>query len=148
MIRVHESAVIPHPVSRVWALVGDFNSMPDWQPDIVASELQNGLPGTAVGCVRLTTQKDGSQILGIQVDRSEEEHRYTYAIIRSPVPLRDYVGWLELRPVTADDTTLIEWSCRFGAAEDAPAGFEPDGAAFLADVFWRSFANIARCLVA
>jgi hypothetical protein len=144
MPQVFESAVIAAPAERVWALIGDFNSMPDWQPDIVASEIENGVSGKTVGCVRRATQHDGTQIRGILVEHSDREHSYTYAVLTAPIPIFDYVGRLSLRPVTATGHTYIEWSCRFEAPPDVSA----EAATFLADVFRRSFANIEKILSA
>lgn len=139
-VRVFESAVIDAPVGRVWALIGDFDSMPDWQPAIMHSEIENGLPGTAIGCIRRTTQRDGTQIRAVQVARSDAETFYAYEILSAPIPIANYAGTLRLRPVTANERTYIEWSCRF----DAEPAVVQNAAAVLREAFRTSFEHIGR----
>ena len=52
MVNVYRSAVIDAPADKVWALIRDFNGLPKWHPAIGKSEIEGGLPGDRVGCVR------------------------------------------------------------------------------------------------
>lgn len=42
MARAHASAVIDAPVEAVWAVVRNFNSLPDWHPAIERGEIEGG----------------------------------------------------------------------------------------------------------
>lgn len=141
-VEVSESAVIKAPAEKVWALIGDFNAMPDWQPDIVASRIDNGASGKAVGCVRTTTRQDGSEITGIQLDRSDTGFWYRYAILKAPVPIRNYVGTLRCMPVTSDGTSFVHWNGTF----EADAAVAAEAKRILSESFLASFRNIARIL--
>ena len=68
---------------------------------------------------------------GIFVERCEaydaEERRFSYKILESPVPFRDYVATVQLTELDGG-RCAIEWSCEFGvepeAAEAMRAGVE------------------------
>ena len=62
---------------------------------------------------------------GVFVERCEahdsEAHRFSYRILESPAPFRDYVAVVKLSPLDGG-RCAIEWSCEFGAAPDAAEG--------------------------
>jgi len=55
MIRVTTSSVIDAPADAVWAAIRDFNALPDWQPGIVKSTIEDGGSADRIGCVRALT---------------------------------------------------------------------------------------------
>jgi len=112
MIEVMRSSVIPAPAPRVWALVRDFNAMPEWNAAIRTSVIENG-PADRIGCRRVLTFDDDSvwthQLTGL----SDAEMTIAYAIVGTPpatkIPMRDYRATIRLEPVTDGDLCFIAW---------------------------------------
>ena len=88
MANVYRSAVIDAPADKVWALVRDFNGLPKWHPAIGKSEIEGGLPGDCVGCVRrFTLKKDGGLLREKLLTLSDSGRTLTYNILVSPMPV-------------------------------------------------------------
>ena len=52
----YATTVIDAPADAVWARVRDFNGLPDWNPEVIAtSEIEDGKAGDQVGAVRSFT---------------------------------------------------------------------------------------------
>lgn len=113
MAAVYESAVIPATIEEVWQVIRDFNALPDWHPAIATSEIEEGRPGDAVGCVRRFTLTDGAVLREQLVGLSDEEHRIAYRMLDSPMPLWDYLAELRLQPVTLGGRTFATWAAGF-----------------------------------
>ena len=52
---------------------------------------------------------------------SDFDYTCTYAILDSPMALRDHVATLRLFPVTEDNRCFIEWTAEFECAPDLVA---------------------------
>jgi len=50
--RVFKSSIIPAPVDEVWALVRDFNGMPDWLLLITDSRIEGNKASDNIGSIR------------------------------------------------------------------------------------------------
>lgn len=118
--KVVRSTVIDAPIERVWAVLRDFNSHDRWHGAIDASRIESGLASSQVGCVRAFTLKDGNFIREQLLTLDDREHRSTYCIVESTVPLQRYVATVTLKPVTDGNRTFWHWESTFGT----PAGRE------------------------
>ncbi len=123
MAKVYRSAVIYASADRAWKLVRDFNGLPKWHLAIGSSEIEGGLSGDQIGCVRrLTLRSDGSflreQLLGL----SDLDCTLTYQILLSLMPVANYIATLRVRPITKGDIAFAEWWAEFnvtsGSAEN------------------------------
>lgn len=121
MVRIYVSDVIEAPIEKVWALVRDFNGMPGWHPFIRDSEIENGLPSDAVGCVRSFHLANGGHLREKLLSLSDRDHRCVYCILDSPLPVTGYVASYRLLPITEGDRTFIDWWAEFevSAADEA-----------------------------
>ena len=112
MLEVYRSSVIPAPAKRVWALVRDFNAMPEWNATIQSSAIENG-PADRIGCRRLLTFDDGSLWTHELTGLSDAEMKISYAIVGAPaltkLPMRNYTATIRLEPVTDGDQCFIAW---------------------------------------
>jgi uncharacterized protein YndB with AHSA1/START domain len=112
MIEVLRSSVIPAPAKRVWALIRDFNAMPDWNATIRSSVIENG-PADRIGCRRVLTFDDGSVWTHELIQLSDAEMTIAYAIVGTPpttkIPMRDYRAVIRLEPITDGDHCFIAW---------------------------------------
>jgi hypothetical protein len=113
MVKVYRSTVLDAPADRVWRDLRDFNGLANWHPLIALSRIENSHPADKVGCVRNLQLKDGARIREKLLSLSDYDYSYTYAILESPMDLRDYVATLRLFPVTEGNRCFIEWSADF-----------------------------------
>lgn len=109
-IEVQSSAVIPAPAQRVWAVVRDFNAMPEWNATIRSSVIENG-PADRIGCRRVLTFDDGSVWIHELTGLSDAEMTIAYAIVGTPpvtkIPMRNYQAVIQLE--AHGEQCLISW---------------------------------------
>ena len=113
MVRAYRSAVINAPVDRVWATIRDFNALPSWHPAIARSEIESGRTSDAIGCVRSFSLQDGGHLREQLLALSDVDHSFTYNILVSPMPVKNYVATCRLTPVTVGNRTFAEWWADF-----------------------------------
>lgn len=142
MARAHASSVINAPIEQVWARIRDFNGLPSWHPGVARSEIEGGQPGDQVGCVRVLTLGDGAVIRERLLELSDLGHHYSYAILESPLPVKNYRATLRLRRVADGERTFAEWSANFDAD---PPEQQADTEALLGNgVFQGGFAALKQ----
>jgi hypothetical protein len=111
MQKVYNSIIVPAPVEQVWSRIRDFHDF-SWAPTLITScEKVGDGNGYSVGARRLLN----GAFLDTLIAYSAVERRIMYSLDEGPFPVsseevRDYVGNLHLLPVTADNTTFVEWS--------------------------------------
>jgi hypothetical protein len=115
------SSVIGAPVAAVWEAIRRFDAVSDVLPFVASSPIEEGREPTAVGAVRVVTQNDGAVFREVLVAHSDAERSYSYTFLGSPIPVRDHLTTIRLRPITDGDHTLGEWSSRFDIAPDQEA---------------------------
>lgn len=129
MPKAYASSVVEAPASKVWAVIRDFNALPDWHPGIATSEIEDGRAGDQVGSVRSFTLQDGAHIRERLLGLSDEAMTCVYNFQTTPFEVENYLATLRCTPITDGDRCFIEWS----------AGFDCDPAD--ADQFLDTFAN-------
>lgn len=120
MAKAHASLKTSHAPDHVWALIGGFDSLPDWLPFIRESIVSEG------GRVRSLKDPDGNAIVERLISFDEVARSYSYSILQSPFPISRYLATLR---VSADGQgSLVEWFGEFtpnGVSEaDAEALFK------------------------
>ena len=117
-LSVQREMAIDRAPATVWKMVGDFNALDVWHPAVTRSTAT----GTAPGATRLLTLGNGATISEKLLARDPARHSYSYAILKSPLPVKNYKSTLQLSP-TPDGKTLMRWSSTFEAAgaDDAKA---------------------------
>jgi hypothetical protein len=118
MAKVYVSRVIPAQPAAVWAVVRDFNALPNWTGFVAESRIEQNFPPDRVGCIRNFRLKDGGRIRERLLALSDYEMSCTYAILESPMGVGNYMATLRLIPVTDCDQTFAEWSAEFDAAPE------------------------------
>jgi len=118
MAKVYASSVIPAPAGAVWALVRDFNALPDWTGFVAESRIEHNSSADRVGCIRNFRLKSGGRIRERMLALSDYEMSCTYSILESPMGVENYVSTLRLIPITESDHTFAEWSAEFDAAPE------------------------------
>ncbi len=117
MAKIYVTSVIDAPVDKVWAVIRDFNGLPNWLPAFSDSRIEGGLPSDAVGCVRNFNLKEGGNIRERLLALSDVEYSCTYTIISSPLPVENYVATLSLKPITDGNRTFAEWKAEFDSPQ-------------------------------
>ena len=121
MIKVYRSAIIKASADKVWKLVRDFNSLPEWHPAIATSEIEGGLAPDRVGCVRRFTRKsDGGQLREQLLSLADDTRTLTYSIRISPMPVANYMAGMRFTPITIDGRTFAEWWAVFDVTSGPP----------------------------
>jgi uncharacterized protein YndB with AHSA1/START domain len=121
MTNIFISSVIDAPVSKVWSRIRDFNALPEWHPAIANSTIENGEPSDRVGCIRNFNLKDGGNLRERLLALSDLDYSFTYSILESPMPVRNYTATVSLFPVTDGDPpsaalhsrTYARWTAEF-----------------------------------
>ena len=124
MAYVYVSSIVAAPIDRVWAVARDFNNHEVWHPVIAQSHIEGGLSSDVVGCVRNFTLTNGGHLREQLLALSDADHSFSYSILESPLPIRDYHATFSLKPVTEGGHTFVEWSTRFEVAPEDEAGIK------------------------
>jgi D-threo-aldose 1-dehydrogenase len=104
--RAFASVVLSAPPDKVWQLIGGFGSLPDWQPSIPRSHLNEG------GRLRRLATADGA-VIEEQLERFDRDARsYTYSIRQAPFPVTGYRSTLRVLE-NSGNGSRVEWSGSF-----------------------------------
>ena len=122
-MKVRRSVVIDAPIARVWAAVRSFDGVAAWNPGVSAARMETGSP-TAVGSIRSLDIVDGSCFRETLLAHSDLEHFYSYDIIESPLPCRNYVSTHRFIEITDGDKTLGIWEGEFDCDPEDAAELE------------------------
>jgi uncharacterized protein YndB with AHSA1/START domain len=143
MPKVHVSTVINAPIERVWRTVSDFNGLPAWMPGMKDSTIEDGKSPLSIGAVRSLSMPGTNAKLRERLEVfSPEDYQITYSVLEGPLPVKNVVTTMRLRPITDIYGTLGEWSSQF----ETEPGKEEEGVQFLSRVFGGGFRALKRHL--
>ncbi|EJM62074.1 SRPBCC family protein [Pseudomonas sp. GM48] len=125
MAKAFASRIIRAPIEAVWEVVRDFNGLPRWNPAIVESHIEDGLPPDLVGCIRSVTLDSGAVGRERLLVLDDNQYRVSYNFETPPLPVFNYVGTLELKALTEVDHTLAIWRSTFDEAPEDAGRFGP-----------------------
>lgn len=147
-LKITKSVDIAAPVDKVWDAVKDFNSLNKWHPGFASDELVKG-ENNKPGAVRKLTVKDGPSFTEELLAFDPATHSYRYRIIESPLPLRDYVSHISVKP-NSKGGSHVTWSGTFKrkSTSDTPPEAENDEAAtkLVTSVYEGGLANLKKML--
>jgi mxaD protein len=107
--------VLPFPAKVIWGLIGEFSTIDIWHPAIESVKLYgNG----GKGLYRQLSLAGGGEIHELLLAYSFKERYYGYAIVRSPLPVKNYTSVLTVQSGDNEESALVIWS----------SNFEPEGA--------------------
>ncbi len=93
---------------RIWSVIGNPADISEWHPAIASSEMKNKQRNCSLA--------DGGEIGEEILNHDDNTRSYTYRIVQSPLPMRDYVSTLSVEPRRSGGST-VTWE----------AEFEPEG---------------------
>ena len=105
--------MIAEPIEDLWSILRDFNGLALWHPAVSASAIEAGEAADQVGAVRAIRLRDGSLIREQLLFMSDSQWSLGCCVLEAPVPLRNYLAVLRLRPVTEENACLWEWRASF-----------------------------------
>ncbi len=93
---------------HIWSLIGDPAEISTWHPAIATSQVANKQRNCSLA--------DGGEISEEILNHDDNARTYTYRIVDSPLPIRDYVSTLSVEPGRTGGSS-VTWE----------AEFEPEG---------------------
>lgn len=109
---VSRELTVDRPPATVWKLMGEFNALDVWLPLVLGSSVTG--PATKPGAIRLLDLGDNTSVTEELLSYNGTRHSYSYAFVKSPLPVKNYVSTIKLMP-TPDGRTLIKWCSSFDA---------------------------------
>jgi len=147
-LKVVKTVNIQAPVDKVWNTVKDFDSLNKWHPGFAKDEIVKG-DNNKPAAVRKLTIKDGPSFTEELLAFDEATHSYRYRIIESPLPLRDYVSHISVKP-DGKGGSKVTWSGTFKrkSTSETPPEAENDDAAvkLITSVYEGGLANLKKML--
>lgn len=111
--KVDETVVIDAPPERVWAAMGDFGSIADWNPAVTSATVSNG---NERGSHRTLTLPSGTVTEGLDAHRPDSlRYRYRLQGETEALPVSSYTAEMKLEPEGAG--TKVTWLGRFYRAD-------------------------------
>ena len=114
-ITVKKRTEAPGLPPEIWKVVGDFCAIKTWHPAVAnCVETKDG-----DATIRTLTLKDGGKIK--EKLTSTQDLAYTYEIVESPLPVKNYKSKLWLEADDEPDRSVIYWQSDFdanGASDD------------------------------
>lgn len=108
-LEVAKSTEFKAPPAQVWAAIGDFCGIAQWLPPVsgCTPSTRDGKP------VRTLTMKGGGTVVEQLVSRSDSDMTYTYRILQSPLPVKNYESTISVQK--GGDGSLVSWTGHFEA---------------------------------
>ena len=110
MPQCYQSIIVHSPIEKVWDIIKNFHDMSWASPVIEQCESAGDFSGTEVGAKRILNGVFHETLL----ECNANEHRVRYSINDGPSPVSasevgNYIGQIQLKPVTLTDDTFVEW---------------------------------------
>ena len=124
MANCFQSIIVNAPIEDVWNVVSQFHDF-SWGSNVISKCEQVGSKASPeIGAQRLLNGVFHETLLECNV----QEYRIRYSIDDGPAPVSkeeidNYIGQIQLRPVTVSNTTLVEWSSAWNSGSDKVVDF-------------------------
>jgi Polyketide cyclase / dehydrase and lipid transport len=118
MAQVYVSSILSSSVEKVWAVIRDFNGLPNWTDFVAESRIEQDRPADQIGCVRAFRLKDGGFIRERLLALSDYDYSFSYSILESPMGVENYIATVKLLPITDGNRTFMEWTAEFDCAPE------------------------------
>ena len=116
MITVARHTIIAVPPATTWALVRDFNALPDWNDMVISSRIEDG-PADRIGCRRILMFDDGVIWTHKLIALSDATITLSYSIVDTPpsmrMPIWDYGATIGVSHESANGACRIDWRADF-----------------------------------
>jgi hypothetical protein len=117
MLRVYKTPILDAPPDSAWATLRDFMRIAEWHEAVTRVEHIDNGPGDRVGCVRRMEVDGGAIMTERLVALSDRDRCYSYELVDSLVPVRNFVGTVQVVPITRTGQSMLSWTATFDAIE-------------------------------
>ena len=133
---VNKKIAAPAQVLTVWSTISEFCSIKDWHPAV--TDCKESKEGSDT--VRVLTLKDNGGSIEEKLTGSDDTS-YSYEIIESPLPVKDYSAKLWVEPDERDPgRTVIHWDATF----EANGKSDDEAKKIVDDIFMAGLKNIKQ----
>jgi len=115
MLEVKLSVSIEASAEVVWAVVGNFNGLPDWHPWVAASTLEPAAGGVGRRVTIVGGTAGRRELTERLVSFDSARREWAYTVMAGPMTFDDYVGRIRVTPSGAS-TCTVDYTGRFTAA--------------------------------
>jgi hypothetical protein len=123
--------------AAIWEIAGEFCSIKTWHPAVAdCVESQEG-----DGTFRTLTLKDGGTIKEKLTE--SDDLSYSYEIVESPLPVKDYTAKLWVEESERPNRTVIHWDAQF----DAEGASDDEAKKKVGDIFAAGLKGIKKIAV-
>jgi mxaD protein len=112
-LTVSREVVVDRAPATVWKLLGEFDALDVWLPPVISS-VTTGEP-TKPGAIRVLDLGGNASVTEKLLSFNGAKHSYSYAFIKSPLPVQNYEATIEVL-AAPEGKTLIKWHSSFDAA--------------------------------
>ncbi len=113
MPKAYASTVVDAPADQVWAVIRDYNALPQWHPGVADSQIEDGRAGDQVGCIRNMHLGNGAHLRERLLSFSDAERSYVYNFELTPFEVKNYQATIRVTPVTDTGQSFVEWWTTF-----------------------------------
>jgi hypothetical protein len=107
-------SVIDADADAVWQVLRRFGEIPKWFPaGVTHTEIEDDLPDTTVGCVRLMTLSNGNALREKLFGLDDVNRTFSYGFGDDTLPYDDFVMRVEVLPVSGGGRSVLRWTARF-----------------------------------
>jgi hypothetical protein len=113
MAIIDYATVLEADADRVWQVLRRFGDIPIWFPAVTHSVIEDNLPQTTVGCVRLMTLSNGNPLRERLLSMDDKNRVMSYGFDDSSLPYDDFVMTVGIVPLSDGQRTFIRWTAQF-----------------------------------
>ena len=119
----YNSTVVDSSIDKTWETIRDFHDMGWAAPVIEQLDKVGGIAGDQAGAGRVLNGVFHETLVSLD----NPNHRFTYSIDDGPGPVAkdavsNYLGVVELYPVTDSGQTLVVWASSYESDSDEAVG--------------------------
>ena len=134
MRTVTQTVDIETDPAKVWAIVGDFNALPAWNPGLASSELEEG------GKVRYLVRRAGGHVRERLIERDDARRLIRYSMFETGLPVSRHAATMQVAARGKGST--VTWSCEFESKGPPDA----EVAAIFKQIFTGGLSNLKAML--
>jgi len=120
----YQSIIVSAPIEKVWDKVKNFHDMSWAELVITQCDAVGNVGATDVGAKRILNNAFHETLL----ECNDDEYRVRYSIDDGPSPVsaeevKNYIGKIQLKPVTLSNETFVEWSSTWESSSEEAREF-------------------------
>ena len=115
----YNTTAVEASIETVWETIKDFHDLSWGSPVVTSVDKIGPVPGSDIGAKRVLNGAFHETLLSL----NEEKYEITYSIDDGPSPVskdevENYVGTVNLMPITDTGGTFIQWTSSFNSKSE------------------------------